>query len=99
MLKPKKILSLKIQMNLMVISDYGVAEMDDKEDVLLEDYLDLDDVQHIVYTPGYVAITPFALRHDKVIMIQIRATVACVKPVSFSKVTEGFSDSFPSTRG
>ena len=61
-------------MNLMVISDYGVAEMDDKEDVLLEDYLDLDDVQHIVYTPGYVAITPFALRHDKV--IEIRATFA-----------------------
>ena len=58
----------------MVISDYGVAEMDDKEDVLLEDYLDLDDVQHIVYTPGYVAITPFALRHDKV--IEIRPTFA-----------------------
>ena len=53
----------------MVISDYGVTEMDDKEDVLLEDYLDLDDVQHIVYTPGYVAITPFALKHDKVIKI------------------------------
>ena len=83
-------------MNLMVISDYGVAEMDDKEDVLLEDYLDLDDVQHIVYTPGYVAITPFALRHDKV--IKIRATFPCVIPVHFSKVPEGFSDCFPSTR-
>jgi len=57
-----------LKMNLMVISDYGVAEMDDKEDVLLEDYLDLDDVQHIVYTPGYVAITPFALRHDKILL-------------------------------
>ena len=54
-------------MNLMVVSDYGVAEMSDKEDVLIEDYIDLEDVQHIVYAPGYLAITPFALRHDKVL--------------------------------
>ena len=58
------------QMNLMVVSDYGVAEMSDKEDVLIEDYIDLEDVQHIVYAPGYLAITPFALRHDKVLQSQ-----------------------------
>merc|ERR1711978_628451 len=55
-------------MNLMVVSDYGVAEMSDKEDVLIEDYIDLEDVQHIVYAPGYLAITPFALRHDKILL-------------------------------
>jgi len=57
-----------MKMNLMVISDYGVAEMSDKEDVLIEDYIDLEDVQHIVYAPGYLAITPFALRHDKILL-------------------------------
>ena len=53
-------------MNLMVVSDYGVADMSSREDVALEDYLDLDDVQHIVYSAGYVAITPYALRQPKV---------------------------------
>jgi len=57
-----------MEINLMVVSDYGVADMGVREDVVLEDYLDLEDVQHIVYTAGYVAITPYALRHDKILL-------------------------------
>jgi len=57
-----------MKMNLMVVSDYGVADMGSREDVALEDYLDLDDVQHIVYSAGYVAITPYALRQPKILL-------------------------------
>lgn len=57
-----------MDINLMVVSDYGVADMAVKEEIVLEDYLDLEDVQHIVYAAGYVAITPFALRHDKILL-------------------------------
>jgi len=59
---------LKDKVNVMVISDYGLSDMDSMEDVVMEDYLDLDDTQSIVYTAGYAAITPFALGHNKILL-------------------------------
>lgn len=50
----------------MVISDYGLTDTDETEDIVMEDYIDMDDVQNIVYTSGYAAITPYALKHEAV---------------------------------
>jgi len=59
---------IKDKLNVMVISDYGIADMHAMQEVVLEDYIDLDDAQSIVYSAGYAAITPFALGHNKILL-------------------------------
>ena len=33
----------------------------------IEDYLDEDDYQYIIYTSGYATIIPYALKHDQIL--------------------------------
>ena len=54
-------------MNVLVLSDYGITDADTTTDVLIEDYIDLDDAQYVIYAAGYVTIVPYALRHEKII--------------------------------
>ncbi len=56
-------------MNLMVISDYGMTDTDMTTDIVIEDYIDVDDVQYIIYSSGYVTLVPFALSHEKVVFL------------------------------
>ena len=57
-----------LQINLMVISDYGVSDTAALTDVNLEEHIDEDDYQYIIYTGGYAKITPYALKHEEILM-------------------------------
>jgi len=57
----------KLDINLLVISDYGLSDTDALKDVNIEDYLDEDDYQYIIYTSGYATIIPYALKHDQIL--------------------------------
>ena len=54
-------------MNVLVISDYGMTDTSTIEDVNLEDFLDEDDYQYLIYATGYAKITPYALMHNKIL--------------------------------
>lgn len=54
-------------MNVLVLSDYGLTDTDETTEVVIEEYIDLDDAQYIIYSAGYVTIVPFALQHEKII--------------------------------
>ena len=54
-------------MNVLVLSDYGVSDTSMTTDVSIDEYIDLEDVQYIMYTSGYASIVPYALRHEKII--------------------------------
>jgi len=56
-----------LSINLLVISDYGLSDTDALKDLNLEDYLDEDDYQYIIYTSGYATIIPYALKHDQIL--------------------------------
>ena len=55
-----------MKMNVLVISDYGMTDTSMTEDIVIEDYIDVNDVQYIIYSSGYVTVVPFALSHEKV---------------------------------
>ena len=48
-------------MNVLVMSDYGISDTSTLKDVDLEDFLDEDDYQYLIYATGYAKITPYAL--------------------------------------
>ena len=54
-------------MNVLVLSDYGLTDTDETTEVVIEEYIDLDDAQYVIYSAGYVTIVPFALQHEKII--------------------------------
>jgi hypothetical protein len=54
------------QMNLLVISDYGITDIRGLSEVVLDDCIDLNSVQYVIYSAGYASIVPFALQHEKV---------------------------------
>ena len=54
-------------MNVLVLSDYGLTDTDTTTEVVLEEYIDLDDAQYVMYAAGYVTIVPYALRHERII--------------------------------
>jgi len=56
-----------LKMNVLVLSDYGLTDTDTTTDVVLEEYIDLDDAQYVMYAAGYVTIVPYALRHERII--------------------------------
>ena len=56
-----------IKMNVLVLSDYGLTDMSETTEVLLDDYFDLQDVQYVFYAAGYASITPFALKHEELL--------------------------------
>lgn len=56
-----------IKMNLLVLSDYGMTDIDDTQEIVLEDYINIDDVQYIFYASGYASIVPFALQHGDIL--------------------------------
>lgn len=56
-----------IAINLLVLSDYGMTDTADTTQVVLEDYLNVDMVQYVVYSAGYASIVPFALRHEEIL--------------------------------
>ena len=58
----------KFQINLLVISDYGLSGTDTLQDINIDEYLDEDDYQYVIYTSGYAKIIPYALKHDKILM-------------------------------
>ena len=53
-------------MNVLVISDYGITDITDLNEVVLDDCIDLNSVQYVIYSAGYASIVPFALQHEKV---------------------------------
>ena len=55
-------------MNVLVISDYGITDIRDLNDVVLDDCIDLNSVQYVIYSAGYASIVPFALQHEKVFL-------------------------------
>lgn len=54
------------QMNVIVMSDYGVTDTRGLQKVVLDECIDLDSVQYVIYSSGYASIVPFALQHEKV---------------------------------
>lgn len=54
-------------MNFLVLSDYGMTDTSLTTDVIIEDYIDLEDVQYVIYAPGYASIVPYALHHENII--------------------------------
>ncbi len=56
-----------IKMNLMVISDYGLTDDKYLEDIPLDEYLDMDNLQYIILNSGYATLIPYALTHHKVL--------------------------------
>jgi hypothetical protein len=58
-------------MNVLVISDHGLTDTSLTSNVLLDDYIDLDDVQYVIYSSGYATIVPFALQHEKVTFLKV----------------------------
>ena len=54
-------------MNVLVMSDYGISDTSTLKDVDLEDFLDEDDYQYVIYTTGYAKVTPYALMHSKIL--------------------------------
>lgn len=57
-----------LSINLLVISDYGLSDSPVLKDVNIEEYLDEDDYQYLIYTSGYATIIPYALKHDQILM-------------------------------
>ena len=55
-------------MNVVVISDYGITETAELEDINLDEFLDEEDYQYLVYATGYAKITPYALNHKKILL-------------------------------
>ena len=53
-------------MNLIVMSDYGMADVDELEPIFLDSHLDLDSIQYVIMSSGYATIIPYALDHNKV---------------------------------
>ncbi len=53
-------------MNVIVMSDYGVTDTRGLQKVVLDECIDLDSVQYVIYSSGYASIVPFALQHEKV---------------------------------
>jgi len=56
-----------LRMNVLVLSDYGMTDLAETTDVSIEDYINLADVQYLIYSSGYATIVPFALNHAKII--------------------------------
>lgn len=55
-----------IKMNLMVLSDYGQTSEENLDPIPLDEYLDMDQIQYVILSSGYAAITPYALTYQKV---------------------------------
>ena len=54
-------------MNVLVISDYGITDTEETTDIYLEDYLNFDDTQYVIYQAGYATIIPYALLHQEIV--------------------------------
>ena len=44
-----------------------MTDLAETTDVSIEDYINLADVQYLIYSSGYATIVPFALNHAKII--------------------------------
>lgn len=56
-----------LRMNLLVLSDYGMTDTTQTEDVILEDYVNATDVQYVIYNSGYASISPYAVHHENIL--------------------------------
>ena len=56
-----------IKMNVLVLSDYGLTDTSTTKDVNIDDYIDMEDVQYLIYSSGYVSIIPYALKHEELL--------------------------------
>ena len=54
-------------MNVLVLSDYGLSDTSTTKDVNIDDYIDMDDIQYLIYSSGYVSIIPYALKHEELL--------------------------------
>ena len=54
-------------MNVLVLSDYGMTDLRETTDVYIEDYIEMDDVQYLIYSSGYATVVPYALLHADII--------------------------------
>jgi len=60
-------------MNLLVISDYGITDIRGLSEVVLDDCIDLNSVQYVIYSAGYASIVPFALQHETVKQLRLNS--------------------------
>ena len=58
---------LFFQMNVLVLSDYGITDLDMTTDINISNYINMDDVQYLIYSSGYASIVPIALQHAEII--------------------------------
>ena len=56
-----------IEMNVLVLSDYGLTDTSATKDVNIDDYIDMEDIQYLIYSSGYVSIIPYALKHEELL--------------------------------
>ena len=45
-------------MNVLVLSDYGITDLDMTTDINISNYINMDDVQYLIYSSGYASIVP-----------------------------------------
>ena len=41
------------QMNVLVLSDYGITDLDMTTDINISNYINMDDVQYLIYSSHY----------------------------------------------
>ncbi len=51
---------------MMLISDYGMTDVQDLVPVFLDEFIDMDQLQYVILSSGYAALIPYALTHPKV---------------------------------
>jgi len=56
-----------VKMNVLVLSDYGITDLDMTTDINISNYINMDDVQYLIYSSGYASIVPIALQHAEII--------------------------------
>jgi len=56
-----------IHMNVLVLSDYGMTDTGDTTEVNIDDFIDMDDIQYLIYSSGYASILPYAIRHEQLL--------------------------------
>ncbi len=53
-----------LQMNLMVLSDYGMTADNELEPIFIDEYLNMTKIQYVILSSGYAAIVPYALTYQ-----------------------------------
>ncbi|CAB4063456.1 ENPP6 [Lepeophtheirus salmonis] len=60
---------LGLKMNMVVISDYGMTDIQGTETLYLDEIFDLNIVQFIIYSSGYATIAPYSLKQSHLLEV------------------------------